>query len=141
MRWETLNAYVDGELDAQSRHEVAETLALDPVLAARVATLTRLKQGVKAAVVRPRRVPAWDCSTTRRTLVVVTVETLHHHRSQLARSAEDDRCLRRADVQLEQQLLRRWILFEVEEPVRHPVAGGESSQALRIGRESGPDDA
>ncbi len=23
MRWETLNAYVDGELDAQSRHEVA----------------------------------------------------------------------------------------------------------------------
>ncbi len=27
MRWETLNAYVDGELDAQSRHEVAESLA------------------------------------------------------------------------------------------------------------------
>lgn len=45
MRWETLNAYVDGELDAQSRHEVAESLARDPVLAARVATLTRLKKG------------------------------------------------------------------------------------------------
>ncbi len=53
MRWETLNAYVDGELDAQSRHEVAESLARDPVLAARVATLTQLKRGVKAAVVRP----------------------------------------------------------------------------------------
>ncbi|MFC7665261.1 anti-sigma factor family protein [Methylorubrum suomiense] len=45
MRWETLNAYVDGELDAKDRRAVAETLARDPVLAARVATLTRLKQG------------------------------------------------------------------------------------------------
>ena len=39
----------------------AETLARDPVLAARVATLTRLKQGVKrevkAAVVPPPRAP------------------------------------------------------------------------------------
>ena len=75
MRWETLNAYVDGELDAQSRHEVAETLALDPVLAARVATLTRLKQGVKAAVVRPRRAPiarapvGWACAAALAVLV------------------------------------------------------------------------
>jgi len=75
MRWETLNAYVDGELDAQSRHEVAESLARDPVLAARVATLTRLKQGVKAAVVRPRRAPiaraslGWACAAALAVLV------------------------------------------------------------------------
>ncbi|QDI82391.1 anti-sigma factor [Methylorubrum populi] len=72
MRWETLNAYVDGELDAQDRHAVAETLARDPVLSARVATLTRLKQGVKqgvtAAAVPPRRAPiaraslGWVCA-------------------------------------------------------------------------------
>lgn len=68
MRWETLNAYVDGELDAQDRRAVAETLARDPVLAARVATLTRLKQGVKASVVPPRRAPVaratleWACA-------------------------------------------------------------------------------
>ncbi|MCP1557073.1 MULTISPECIES: anti-sigma factor family protein [Methylobacteriaceae] len=72
MLWETLNAYVDGELDAQDRRTVAETLARDPVLAARVATLTRLKQGVKrevkAAAVPPRRAPiaraslGWACA-------------------------------------------------------------------------------
>ncbi|MCY1644832.1 anti-sigma factor family protein [Methylorubrum sp. SL192] len=72
MRWETLNAYVDGELDAKDRRAVAETLARDPVLAARVATLTRLKQGVKrevkAAVVPPPRAPmaraslGWACA-------------------------------------------------------------------------------
>ncbi|MCI4681012.1 hypothetical protein K9U33_20675, partial [Rhodoblastus acidophilus] len=72
MRWETLNAYVDGELDPQDRRAVAETLARDPVLAARVATLTRLKQGVKqevkAAAVPPRRAPiaraslGWACA-------------------------------------------------------------------------------
>ena len=72
MRWETLNAYVDGELDAQDRRAVAETLARDPILAARVATLTRLKQGVKqavtAAAVPPRRAPiarayiGWACA-------------------------------------------------------------------------------
>ncbi|ACK86147.1 anti-sigma factor family protein [Methylorubrum extorquens] len=55
MRWETLNAYVDGELDAEDRHRVAEALAQDPVLAARVATLSRLKHGVRAAVVPRRR--------------------------------------------------------------------------------------
>ncbi|AWV17547.1 hypothetical protein A3862_20275 [Methylobacterium sp. XJLW] len=75
MRWETLNAYVDGELDAQSRHEVAESLARDPVLAARVATLTQLKRGVKAAVVRPRRAPiaraslGWACAAALAVLV------------------------------------------------------------------------
>ena len=75
MRWETLNAYVDGELDAQSRHEVAESLVRDPVLAARVATLTRLKQGVKAAVVRPRLAPiaraslGWACAAALAVLV------------------------------------------------------------------------
>ncbi|GJD36389.1 anti-sigma factor family protein [Methylobacterium aerolatum] len=75
MRWETLNAYVDGELDAQSRHEVSESLARDPVLAARVATLTRLKQGVKAAVVRPRGAPiaraslGWACAAALAVLI------------------------------------------------------------------------
>lgn len=77
MRWETLNAYVDGELDAQSRHEVAVSLVRDPVLAERVATLTRLKQGVKAAVVRPQRAPiaraslGWACAAALAVLVGV----------------------------------------------------------------------
>ena len=52
--WETLNAYVDGELDAETRQAVAEALRRDPVLAARAATLSRLKCAVGASVT-PRR--------------------------------------------------------------------------------------
>lgn len=41
--WETLNAYVDRELDAPAAAEVAAAMAIDPSLAARVATISRLK--------------------------------------------------------------------------------------------------
>ena len=41
--WETLNAYVDGELPAGAAAEVARALARDPALANRVAGLTKLK--------------------------------------------------------------------------------------------------
>ncbi|AWN44716.1 anti-sigma factor family protein [Methylobacterium durans] len=49
MRWETLNAYVDGELDARARRGVAEAARRDPDVAAQVATLSRLKRSVRAA--------------------------------------------------------------------------------------------
>ena len=52
--WDQLNAYVDGELVAAGRAEVATALAQDPDLAARVASLSRLKaaatQGATAHV-------------------------------------------------------------------------------------------
>ena len=41
--WETLNAYVDGELPAGAAAEVARALARDSALASQVASLTRLK--------------------------------------------------------------------------------------------------
>jgi anti-sigma factor RsiW len=41
--WETLNAYVDGELTAGVAAEVARALARDSALASQVASLTRLK--------------------------------------------------------------------------------------------------
>ena len=41
--WTKLNAYVDGELDAERAAEVASAIARDPQLAARVATLSKLK--------------------------------------------------------------------------------------------------
>ncbi len=41
--WETLNAYVDGELPADAAAEVARALARDPALVSQVASLTRLK--------------------------------------------------------------------------------------------------
>lgn len=44
--WETLNAYVDGELDASAAANVASAIASDRSLADRVATLARLKASV-----------------------------------------------------------------------------------------------
>lgn len=43
LTWETLNAYVDGELDPASAANVAAILVADRSLAARIATLARLK--------------------------------------------------------------------------------------------------
>jgi anti-sigma factor RsiW len=43
VEWETLNAYVDGELTPAETAQVAEQLAQDPGLARRVAELSRLK--------------------------------------------------------------------------------------------------
>jgi len=45
--WQTLNAYVDGELSAAEAAEVARALADDRALADRVASLTRLKAKVQ----------------------------------------------------------------------------------------------
>lgn len=46
LSWKTLNAYVDGELEAHMAAAVASAVALDLVLARRVATLSRLKANV-----------------------------------------------------------------------------------------------
>ncbi len=48
--WQTLNAYVDGELSAAKAAEVARALADDRTLADRVASLTRLKAKVQDMV-------------------------------------------------------------------------------------------
>lgn len=57
MRWETLNAYVDGELASDERRAVAEAAQRDPAVAAQLATLSRLKQTVRGAVVAQRPIP------------------------------------------------------------------------------------
>jgi anti-sigma factor RsiW len=46
--WDRLNAYVDKELDAAAAAGVAAAIARDPDLAARVATLSRLKANTRA---------------------------------------------------------------------------------------------
>ncbi len=48
--WETLNAYVDGELPAGEAAEVAQALARDRKLADRVVCLTQLKAAVQETV-------------------------------------------------------------------------------------------
>jgi anti-sigma factor RsiW len=48
--WETLNAYVDGELPASEAAEVARALAQDRALADQVASLTRLKAATQDTV-------------------------------------------------------------------------------------------
>ena len=47
--WETLNAYVDGELSANENADVANAIALDPDLARQFATLSTLKATLAAA--------------------------------------------------------------------------------------------
>ena len=47
--WETLNAYVDGELSAIENADVANAIALDPELAQQFATLSTLKATLSAA--------------------------------------------------------------------------------------------
>ena len=54
--WETLNAYVDGELAPDERAEVAARLAGRPDLARQVAALTKMKAALAAGV----EAPAWD---------------------------------------------------------------------------------
>lgn len=48
--WEALNAYVDGELDAASRADMAGHIAADSGFAATVAEISRLKAGARAAL-------------------------------------------------------------------------------------------
>lgn len=45
--WESLNAYVDGELSPDAAARVAASIAADRTLAARVATLTRLRAATR----------------------------------------------------------------------------------------------
>ena len=47
--WETLNAYVDGELSPNENADLANAIALDPVLAQQFATLSTLKATLAAA--------------------------------------------------------------------------------------------
>ena len=47
--WDRLSAYVDGELDAASRAEIAAALAREPDIAARVASLKQLKAATAAS--------------------------------------------------------------------------------------------
>jgi anti-sigma factor RsiW len=57
--FETLNAYVDGELDAATAAEVARAVAEDPALARQVAALSRLRLAVAESIeVPPLAVPA-----------------------------------------------------------------------------------
>jgi hypothetical protein len=62
--WETLNAYVDGELSPDAAATVAAAIAADKAMAARVATLTRLR-AVSRRLVYPakaepqRHRPGW----------------------------------------------------------------------------------
>ena len=51
--WETLNAYVDGELSAGAAAEVARALARDRALADQVASLTQLKAATQDTVRDP----------------------------------------------------------------------------------------
>ena len=48
--WQTLNAYVDGELSAAESAEVARALADDPALVDQVASLMRLKAAVQDSI-------------------------------------------------------------------------------------------
>lgn len=48
LNWQTLNAYVDGELSAREAAEVADAVTQDPEIARQVALLTSLKASVAA---------------------------------------------------------------------------------------------
>ena len=56
--WKALNAYVDGELDAASRADMAGRIATDPGFAATVAEISRLKAGTRAALQPDAVLPA-----------------------------------------------------------------------------------
>jgi anti-sigma factor RsiW len=63
MRWEQLNAYVDGELPPDEAADVAEAIAREPVLAREVAALTALKASVaQAAPPHPGPLSKLPCS-------------------------------------------------------------------------------
>lgn len=51
--FESLNAYIDGELDLARRAKIAEAIARGPLLAQQVAALTRLKSEVAKFVHAP----------------------------------------------------------------------------------------
>lgn len=55
--WEMLNAYVDGELEAETSARVASAIADDPALARRAATLSRLRAASRCLGSAPARAP------------------------------------------------------------------------------------
>lgn len=58
MRWETINAYVDGELSPEEARAIAMRAVQDPTLRARIATFSRLKKTTAEAVRSPEPTPA-----------------------------------------------------------------------------------
>ena len=72
--FETLNAYVDGELDPAAAAEVARSVANDPVLARQVAALSRLRSAVADSVKAPAlTVPAPAPASERLVAVAASV--------------------------------------------------------------------
>ena len=81
---ETLNAYVDGELDPAQAAEVAERISRNPALAREVATLTRLKGAASAAfdtsvfvpiLTEPARPRRWRTASAAAAAIVLLVAT------------------------------------------------------------------
>ena len=73
--WKRLNAYVDGEISAEDRAEIADSVALDRDLAGHVAALSRLKAAARETL-EPYRGPAVEIlkrSPRRRLWVPVAV--------------------------------------------------------------------
>ena len=72
--FETLSAYVDGELDTASAAQVARAVAEDPVLAREVAALSRLRSAVAESIdVPPLSLPARPSQSGRRTAIAAGV--------------------------------------------------------------------
>lgn len=76
--WETLNAYVDGELDAERAAEVARAAAKEPEIARQVSMISQLKAAATAsaepmpAIDLPRRVrPLWPRVAAAMAIVMV----------------------------------------------------------------------
>ncbi|MDH6233984.1 anti-sigma factor RsiW [Mesorhizobium soli] len=76
--WETLNAYVDGELSPDAAAAVAAAIAADKAMAARVATLTRLRAvsrrlAAPAKAEQRRHRPGWKPVALTASLAAVLV--------------------------------------------------------------------
>jgi len=72
--FETLNAYVDGELDTAAAAEVARAVAADPALARQVAALSRLRSAVADSVEAPSMtVPATAAKSERLTVFAASI--------------------------------------------------------------------
>ncbi|MCS3730933.1 anti-sigma factor family protein [Bradyrhizobium betae] len=100
MSWDLLNAYVDGELDRFMSAKVAAAVAQDATLAARVATLSKLKAGVhqlefSAGQLPPlpiglqgRRFAAWRIYAAAASLVAVLAAGLLIHSHPAPKAAQ-----------------------------------------------------
>ena len=71
--FEMLNAYVDGELDAETAADVAAAVAGDPVLAREVSALSRLRSTVANSIdVPPLAIPAGPALSARGTCFAIS---------------------------------------------------------------------